>query len=77
MSEYSKIMARALEIAQDRLSNMKEEEENTCVNCGECKCITCELREISVSGYPDCNRCDFGCEDIPVKNCEDYKFCDY
>lgn len=76
MSEYSKIMARALEIASDRLSNM-EKEENTCVNCGECKCITCRQREISVSGSTDCNRCDFGCEDIPVENCEDYEFCDY
>lgn len=52
-----------------------EDEDNTCQNCGECKCFSCEYREGGHGG--DClGRCD-GCEDEPLDECPCFKYADW
>lgn len=52
--------------------------ENACINCGECKCFSCEYRDVDTSGsYSCCNRCDMGCGDVPVEYCKDFKYSQY
>lgn len=57
-----------------------KEEGNTCENCGECKCFSCKKRERGI-GYDveasSCGRCDAGCEDKPLDDCQDFEYCDY
>lgn len=40
--------------------------------CGECQCLSCELREYSLChSYTECNRCENGCNNIPIFNCDE------
>ena len=52
--------------------NYNEEEGNAYRNCGECQCFSCANREFDISDNIECNRCDNGCADIPMKDCKSF-----
>lgn len=54
---------------------MLSNEENSCENCGECICLSCEYREGGHGG--DCiGRC-YICSDEPINKCNDFKYTDW
>lgn len=44
-------------------------EDNSCENCGECICLSCDKC--------DKCRCDIGCEDKPLEDCNEKIFDNY
>jgi len=55
---------------------MSYNQDNSCVNCDECKCFTCIFRDMNIIPIAiRCNRCD-KCNDIPQKECENYEYTD-
>lgn len=58
-----------------------EDEDRSCKNCGDCQCLSCAFRESAISSnYPEhdivCDRCDCGCEDVPMEGCKNYLYTD-
>lgn len=58
-----------------------ENEDMSCKNCGDCQCLSCAFRESTISqnftkSNVVCDRCDCGCEDVPMEGCKDYQYTD-
>lgn len=52
-----------------------EDEDNSCQNCGECKCFSCEYREGGHGG--DCTGRCCNCGDEPIDKCDSFKYADW
>lgn len=72
------VLARAHYVAvrTNTITLLEDEyEDDSCQNCGECKCISCAYRE-DVCFFGQCRRCSV-CEDVPLHECERFKYVNY
>lgn len=69
-------LAYYIPVRTDSVISLEDiEEDPSCQNCGECICMHCDHREGNHS--VDCiGRCS-NCGDIPIHECDEYKYADW